>query len=691
MSLKLFSHVNADSDLIEAWLQYYLQLGIDAFHLIVHGPARENERLLELASSFPIIIEDMYEGPFDSDQKKSRLDVLLAQNSGQWVLLVDTDEFVEFPYEDIPETVKMLELANANLMPAPMLQRMTEDGSLDTPAVIENPFKLFPRCSTTLYRDMGMKGDVFKFPLFYCSRDTRLWEEGNHHPPLGCEPRAAGILGVTHHFKFRRTVSQRLERMIRSEHPWRHESVQLHTYLESHSNRVPLDGTFVYSREELFRRRLLRRLPDTAPPKSRTDTPVNNTGEAISCARGRVPELRPGNAELITASRPKGKTVMFVLPKSTELGGLESYFISLFESLKAEGQRIVILCLDHEPVSVFTGPELSSRAIVKCVPEPKSFVGWFRLIREARPDIAVFCYRRLTTFPWQAPVASSIAGVQRRIAIQDLVPLPPPLPVEGKVHMKRLRRLVGHRARYMLKTKLAARIFHKTICAANVIRCFLVRDHGFLEQKTITIHNGVSTSIFDPNEPTRAATRARFDIGDDDFLLICATTIAEEKGVDVLIQAVSRVLRQGISCKCIILGDGPLEAKFRMESNSLGLMGHVFFVGLQRNIRPYLHAGSAFILTSRCEAGLPQSLLEAMACGLPCIVTDVGGNVEAVKNQVTGLVISPDSVDEAEEAIAYLATHPDNCAEMGVRAYETARGAFEIGNSLNELKAAILG
>ena len=356
MSLKLFSHVNADSDLIEAWLQYYLRLGIDAFHLIVHGPPRENEGLLELASTYPITIEDMYEGPFDSDQKKSRLDVLLTQNSDQWVLLVDTDEFVEFPYEDIPETVKMLDSANANLMAAPMLQRVTEDGSLDTPAVIEDPFKLFPRCSTTLYRDMGMKGDVFKFPLFYCSRDTRLWEEGNHHPPLGCEPRAAGILGVTHHFKFRRTVSQRLERMIRSEHPWRHESVQLRAYLESHSNRVPLDGTFVYSREELFRRRLLRRLPDTAFPDWRTDASVDNGREARSSAREHAPELRPGNEELVMASRAKGKTVMFVLPKSTESGGLESHLISLLHSFNAEGQRTMIVCLDHDSISEFMGP-----------------------------------------------------------------------------------------------------------------------------------------------------------------------------------------------------------------------------------------------------------------------------------------------------------------------------------------------
>ena len=53
-----------------------------------------------------------------------------------------------------------------------------------------------------------------------------------------------------------------------------------------------------------------------------------------------------------------------------------------------------------------------------------------------------------------------------------------------------------------------------------------------------------------------------------------------------------------------------------------------------------------------------------------------------MNDQVTGLVIIPDSIDEAEEAIVYLATHPRKCAEMAAKAYETARGSFEIGSKV---------
>jgi glycosyltransferase involved in cell wall biosynthesis len=139
----------------------------------------------------------------------------------------------------------------------------------------------------------------------------------------------------------------------------------------------------------------------------------------------------------------------------------------------------------------------------------------------------------------------------------------------------------------------------------------------------------------------------------------------------------------------VIVGDGPLKEKLRQQANSLGLWGYVYFEGFHKDVRPYLQAGSAFILTSYLE-GLPLSVLEAMACGLPCIVTNAGGSAEAVKHQVTGLVISPGSLDEAENAILYLATHPQERAEMSRKARESAHQNFEIENRIEELKRAIL-
>jgi hypothetical protein len=260
MRLKLLSHVNADGDLIEAWLKYYLRLGVTRFHLVVHGGREQNSRLFAIKDSYPITIESTYDGPFLGEQKKSHLDAVLASNTEQWLVLVDSDEFVEFPYRDIPKTIQKLNFEGATVMAAPMLQRIKIDGELETPPLIDDPFEVMPLCSDDLYQRMGVDACILKYPLFFCGSNTRLKEEGNHNPPRGSEGRTSAMRGVTHHFKFRRTVSERLDRRINSAYLWRHESVQFREYLDSHSNRLPVEGSFLYSRSELFRRGFLRKL-----------------------------------------------------------------------------------------------------------------------------------------------------------------------------------------------------------------------------------------------------------------------------------------------------------------------------------------------------------------------------------------------------------------------------------------------
>jgi glycosyltransferase involved in cell wall biosynthesis len=692
MSLKLFSQVNADSDLIEAWLKYYLRLGVDRFHLVVHGTPEENERLLTLKDSYPITIEDTYGGSFDGDEKKSRLDAVLARYTGQWIVLVDSDEFVEFPYEDIPATIEKLDLAQANVLAAPMLQRLTADGSLETPPVIDDPFEVFPLCSVELYRRMGVKADIFKFPLFFCAQGTQLAQEGNHFPPLGSEPRGTTLLGVTHHFKFRRTVSQRLDRRINSAYLWRHESVQFREYLDSHSSRLPLEGAFLYSREELFRRRLLKRLPfpESGCQKSGARSSVGSHERAATLNESQTarPVLRNDKHRALPAAA--GKKIVFVLPKTTEFGGLERHLLDLLRRLRDPQLHPFIVCFDQDVISAHMDRDQQAQVVVKCEKEPQSLWHWLRVIREAHPDIIVFIYSWIEAFPWQAHVAALLAGVRRRFSIHQLIAHPPPPRVRGWSPRDMLRRLIGSRARYLLSTSISGYVSNKTICVSNSVREVLVNAYGFQARKTITVHNGVSTSTFVPSKLGGAAVRARLGVDPEDFLLVCAARLVEGKGVDILLRAVSRVVRQGVSCRCIILGEGTLKEKLRQQANSLGLWDYVYFEGFQEDVRPYLQAGSAFILTSHVE-GLPLSVLEAMACGLPCIVTDVGGSAEAVQDQVVGLVIPPRSVEAAADAILRLATHPDERAEMASKTRETVCQFFDIDNRVSELTHVILG
>lgn len=259
MSLPLVSHVNRDDDLIEAWLRHYLGQGVTSFHLILHGGPDENRTVLALRDRYPIEIVDQYTGAFDVFEKRERLTRALARLRGGWVVLVDSDEFVEWPYRDIARTRRMLEWLRADALSAPMLQRFSPDGAVDV-ATAACPFAAYEWCSTDLYAQLGQPQAVIdKYPLFLLTRRTALRSGGNHYPPNGFGSRVAPMLGVTHHFKWRASVRTRLDERAHSAHPYRGESVQYLSYLEQTGWRLPVAGAFRYSRRELFRRGLLAR------------------------------------------------------------------------------------------------------------------------------------------------------------------------------------------------------------------------------------------------------------------------------------------------------------------------------------------------------------------------------------------------------------------------------------------------
>jgi glycosyltransferase involved in cell wall biosynthesis len=399
------------------------------------------------------------------------------------------------------------------------------------------------------------------------------------------------------------------------------------------------------------------------------------------------------------------KKILFV-SNSNEYGGAEKHLLELMRRLRGPGLQLCILCLQMDLFSERLGPDHNTE-VITCT-EPPQFLGdWVRLFRAVRPDIVVFVYGWFWAIPCAAVVGAWVAGIRRRISIQHLMTARYPVPPQVLTALQRrrsmrgiIRRLLGRRdaevplcviasANSVGQIKRSAYFYNMTICVSNALRDSLLKDFGFPSRKVKTIRNGVSVSEFVPAEDRRSEVREKLGCGRDEFVLVCVARLSEQKRIDILLQALARVLREGVRCKCVIVGDGPLRNQLLEQARSLGLSGHVFFEGFHEDVRPYLQASSAFILTSDTE-GLPLSILEAMACGVPGIVTNVGGNAELITHGVHGVIVPRGSVDAIADGISYLANHPQERTQMAKMARARACEAFDIENAMAQIRQVIL-
>lgn len=294
--MKLFSHINGDSDLIESWLRHYLALGIDTFQVVLHGPRRENETLLRLKDAYPVVILDEYEGPMLETEKIRRLQNQVQKHAGEWVVVVDSDEFLELPEKNLPETCALLEAWELQNLSAPLLQRIRPGGLLESPPAIENPAELFSLAAPRLCQHMGARPDLRKFPLFFV-RDSSQIHGGNHLPPTPGDPPHPPVRGVSHHYKWRQPLLERLRSP--SGQYWfcaQHEYPRYQAHLAAHGHRLPLQDAFPCSREELFQRGLLRN-PRPAPTARPAQAPREH--RAVTHLLGMDASADPLSAPLI--------------------------------------------------------------------------------------------------------------------------------------------------------------------------------------------------------------------------------------------------------------------------------------------------------------------------------------------------------------------------------------------------------
>jgi glycosyltransferase involved in cell wall biosynthesis len=156
------------------------------------------------------------------------------------------------------------------------------------------------------------------------------------------------------------------------------------------------------------------------------------------------------------------------------------------------------------------------------------------------------------------------------------------------------------------------------------------------------VHCGVDTARFHPVEARPHASK-----------LLYVGRLAAEKGLPVLFESLKRLGKQGYDYELTLVGDGSERSALEALASRLGIADRVVFAGFasQDGVRECLLQSDVFVLPSFAE-GVPVSLMEAMACGIPVIGTYVGGVVELVESGATGLLVPPADPVALRNAIA---------------------------------------
>ena len=189
--------------------------------------------------------------------------------------------------------------------------------------------------------------------------------------------------------------------------------------------------------------------------------------------------------------------------------------------------------------------------------------------------------------------------------------------------------------------------------------------------RSVVIENGIDLQAYN-KAIDRVAIREALNTPVSATVFCFVGRFTEQKGIDILLRALLKMRDRFALFRVWLVGEGPLQTQLEQCVAKEGLEKVVQFLGYREDIPAVLRASDVFVLPSRYEA-MPMSLLEAMASGLPCVVSDVGDNARLVEDGVTGFVVPPEDPDTLAEAMRKMLANPDIRRTMGEAAHRKAQ------------------
>ncbi len=205
-----------------------------------------------------------------------------------------------------------------------------------------------------------------------------------------------------------------------------------------------------------------------------------------------------------------------------------------------------------------------------------------------------------------------------------------------------------------------------------------LRVEGIADRKIQVIPNGIDPALFHVHEYSARPRRVA--------MVAC---LREEKRIDVLVTAASRILSRYPDAEFLIAGDGTCRDALVAQARELGVLGRFQFLGHRDDVPAVLAQADVFVLPSRSEAS-PNSVIEAMAAGLPVVASNVGGIPELVTEGQTGRLVPPGNPEALASALLDLLDHPDRAAEFGRNGRERIERTYSFDRMVEQFESLYL-
>jgi glycosyltransferase involved in cell wall biosynthesis len=206
-------------------------------------------------------------------------------------------------------------------------------------------------------------------------------------------------------------------------------------------------------------------------------------------------------------------------------------------------------------------------------------------------------------------------------------------------------------------------------------------DLGCDPKKIITIHNGIDVPQ-QLDTINKSSFIKKYNWADDVFIVGITGQMTATKGHTDLLAAFKKAYQVNPKVRLVIGGIAiePLYSELKQTVQEWALENVVIFSGWQDSVNDFFSNIDLFVLASRHDEGYGLVVAEAMAHNLPVVITNSGGAVEIVQDNISGYIVPKGGIDLMSEKILFLSNNPLLCKEMGMKGRQRIATAFNIGN-----------